>query len=77
MIRLADSFFARPITHRGFHDAAAGRIENSPQAIQAAIDHGYGIEIDVQRSADSVAMVFHDYSLQRLTGEVGVVQTKT
>lgn len=74
MIRLSDRFLERPITHRGLHDAAQGRIENSPSAIQAAIDAGYGIEIDVQRSADDVAMVFHDYSLQRLTGNIGVVQ---
>ena len=34
---------------------------------------GYGIEFDVQPSADGVPMVFHDYGLARLTGETGPV----
>ena len=32
---------------------------------------GYGIELDVQLSADGEAMVFHDGSLQRMTGRPG------
>lgn len=74
MIQLPKDFFARPFAHRGLHDRADGRIENSPSAVTAAVKAGYGIEIDVQLSLDRVAMVFHDYSLQRLTGQVGVIQ---
>lgn len=77
MISLPQSFLARPIAHRGLHDRAAGRIENSHAAIEAAVAAGYGIEIDVQPSADGVAMVFHDYDLRRLIGAEGFVREKT
>lgn len=58
---------ARPVAHRGLHDAAAGVIENTPSAIAAAIAAGYAIEVDLQVSADGEAMVFHDPTLGRLT----------
>ena len=57
---LPASFLDRPIAHRAYHDIAAGRPENSVEAIIAAIEAGYGIEIDLQLSSDGVAMVFHD-----------------
>ncbi len=57
---------ARPIAHRGLHDAAAGIIENTATAFQAAIGHGFSIESDLQISADGEAMVHHDYALGRL-----------
>ena len=66
-----------PIAHRALHDRAAGRIENSPAAIQAAVDAGYAIEIDLQLSSDGVAMVFHDDDLGRLTAATGPVAAKT
>ncbi len=56
-----------PIAHRGLHDRDRGIIENTRSAVQAAIDAGYGIEVDLQLSADSRAMVFHDAALERLT----------
>ena len=62
---------ARPIAHRGLHARDAGRIENSPAAARAAIERGFAIECDVQPSADGEAMVFHDFRLDRLTGESG------
>jgi glycerophosphoryl diester phosphodiesterase len=61
----------RPIAHRGLHDRTAGVIENSASAARAAIAGGYGIECDVQLSADGEAMVFHDFTLDRLTGQTG------
>jgi len=69
--------FARPIAHRGLHERAAGRIENSHAAFAAAIAEGYGIECDVQRSADGHAMVFHDFTLDRLTAEQGPIDART
>lgn len=48
-----------------------GIIENSLSAMQAAIDEGVGIELDVQLSADHEAMVFHDNRLERLTEREG------
>lgn len=66
-----DWLIARPIAHRGLHDLAAGVIENSLSAADAAIAGRYGIECDVQLSADGEAMVYHDFVLDRLTGESG------
>ena len=79
MIRvpLPDSFLRLPITHRALHDRAAGRIENSPAAIKAAVTAGYGIEVDLQLSKDGVAMVFHDEELDRLTDQTGPVNLRT
>lgn len=71
MTSLPDSFVAKPIAHRALHDRTAGRPENSRAAVRAAVAAGYGIEIDVQLSADGHAMVFHDYGLDRLTHATG------
>ena len=76
-VPLPDSFLRLPITHRALHDRAAGRIENSPSAIRAAVEAGYGIEIDLQLASDGVPMVFHDETLDRLTGETGPVNTRS
>jgi len=74
---LPASFLARPITHRALHDRKAGCVENSVKSIQAALDAGYGIEMDVQLTHDGHAMVFHDEALDRLTGETGPVRGRT
>lgn len=74
---LPSSFLTRALAHRALHDLAAGRPENSIEAIRAAIDKGYGIEIDLQLSKDGQAIVFHDYDLTRLTGERGPIQQRT
>jgi glycerophosphoryl diester phosphodiesterase len=58
---------ARPVAHRGLHDAARGIIENTPSAFAAAMAGNYAIECDIQISADGEAMVFHDQTLERLT----------
>ncbi|MCX7566604.1 glycerophosphodiester phosphodiesterase family protein [Sulfitobacter sp. F26169L] len=71
---LPSSFARVPLAHRALHDVSDGRPENSRAAIRAAIDAGYGIEIDVQLSADDVAMVFHDYHLGRLAEAEGPVR---
>ncbi|HUG62778.1 MAG TPA: glycerophosphodiester phosphodiesterase family protein [Methylomirabilota bacterium] len=68
---------ARPVAHRGFHDASAGRIENTPTAIAAAADRGFAIEIDVHLSSDGKAFVFHDETLDRLTEGGGDVHART
>ncbi|MGB6349110.1 MAG: glycerophosphodiester phosphodiesterase family protein [Pseudolabrys sp.] len=58
---------ARPIAHRGLHDAPSGAIENTAAAFSAALAGGYGMETDLQISADGEAMVYHDDALGRLT----------
>ena len=62
-----DWLIARPVAHRGLHDARNGIIENTPSAFAAAMSAGYGIECDLQVSADGEAMVYHDPALGRLT----------
>lgn len=71
------SLISRPIAHRGLHDAARGIIENTATAFAAAIRGGYGIELDVQLSADGVPVVFHDPALERLTVGTGPVRSLT
>jgi len=44
--------------------------------VRAAVSAGYGIEIDLQLSADGAAMVFHDPRLERLTAERGPVRER-
>jgi glycerophosphoryl diester phosphodiesterase len=62
-----DWLIARPIAHRGLHDASTGVIENTASAFTAAIASRYAIECDLQISADGEAMVHHDDVLGRLT----------
>ncbi len=57
--------------HRGLH--GPGRPENALSAFAAAIEVGLGIECDIQRSSDGQAMVFHDWELDRLTAETGLL----
>ncbi len=64
---MPDWLTARPVAHRGLHDAANGVIENTPSAFEAAIAGNYAIECDLQLSADGEAMVHHDDVLGRLT----------
>jgi glycerophosphoryl diester phosphodiesterase len=68
---------ARPIAHRGYHDRAAGRIENTLPAAEAAIAHNFAIECDLQPTADGRIVVFHDDTLDRLAEAEGPVGTRT
>lgn len=68
---LPAAFLRLPIAHRGLH--GKGVPENSLAAIEAAVEAGYAIEIDIQPAAGCVPMVFHDYDLTRLVGDEGYV----
>lgn len=59
--------------HRGYHDGNVAVPENSLASFQAAIDAGYGIELDVQLSSDKIPMVFHDADLLRVCGVEGKI----
>jgi glycerophosphoryl diester phosphodiesterase len=61
----------RPIAHRGLH--GNGLIENTLGAAAAAVEANYGIEVDLQLSADGEVVVFHDTTLERLTNGTGPV----
>lgn len=74
---MPDWLAAQPYAHRGLHNAASGIIENTASAFHAAIDAGYGIECDVQISADGEAMVHHDFILGRLTRGISRLDERT
>lgn len=62
----ADRSLICDYAHRGLH--GNGVPENSLAAFELACKAGHGIELDVQLSRDGEVMVFHDYTLQRMTG---------
>lgn len=70
-----DWLTAQPFAHRGLHGAHI--VENCRAAFEAAVAEGHGIELDVQASRDGEAIVFHDYDLERLTGEKGRVRDRS
>jgi len=65
----------RLYAHRGLHGDDVP--ENSPAAFAAAMARGFGIECDVQRTQGGEPVVFHDWELDRLTGESGAVAQRT
>ncbi len=52
--------------HRGLH--GNGLPENSMAAFRAALEHGYGIELDIHLMQDGNLAVIHDSSLKRTAG---------
>lgn len=66
----------RPIAHRGLHDATRGIAENSVSAVKAAMRQGLAVEVDLQRAADDMPVVFHDPTLDRMTDESGPVASR-
>lgn len=61
--------------HRGLH--GDGVPENSMAAFKAALDHGYGIELDVHLLKDGNLAVMHDSLLNRTTGLPGRIEDLT
>ncbi len=70
-MRAPEWLTARPVAHRGLHDRAKGRIENTISAVSAAVERRYAIEVDLQITADDQVIVFHDDTLDRLTEATG------
>lgn len=54
--------------HRGLHTNDGRVPENSLAAFQAAAQAGYGVELDIQLTADKKIVVFHDSNLKRMCG---------
>lgn len=61
--------------HRGLH--GEGRAENSMSAFRAAIEAGYGIELDIRLSSDGQLVVHHDDELGRVAEGAGRVDSYT
>jgi glycerophosphoryl diester phosphodiesterase len=74
---LSQAFLGPPIAHRGLHNANEHCYENSLSAVLRAIQSGYAIEVDLQLSSDGHAMVFHDYTLDRMTARSGPINQLT
>lgn len=50
--------------HRGFYTKDQSIPENSLPAFQRAVSKGFGVELDLQLTADGQVVVFHDDTLQ-------------
>lgn len=61
--------------HRGLH--GKGVPENSMAAFHAALDGGYGIELDIHLLKDGNLAVMHDSLLNRTTGQAGRIEDLT
>ena len=75
-----DRFKTKKYAHRGLHgtvDADEFAAENSITAFRRAVDHGYAIEFDVHVTKDGEAVVFHDDTLDRMTGVSGKIKDFT
>lgn len=61
--------------HRGLH--GNGIPENSLAAFRAAVENGYGSELDVHLLKDGTLAVIHDHVLARTTGLPGTIEDLT
>ena len=61
-------FLRRTFAHRGLYTADQRIPENSLPAFRAAVEAGYGVELDVQLTRDKQIVVFHDDTLLRACG---------
>ena len=61
--------------HRGLHDET--RPENSMAAFRAALEKGYGIELDIHILKDGNLAVCHDHSLKRTAGADVMIEDLT
>ena len=56
------------IAHRGIHNNKGAAPENSMAAFRAAVEKGFGIELDIRLTADDQLVVAHDETLKRAAG---------
>lgn len=63
--------------HRGLHDLSRGRPENSMAAFRAAVEAGFGAELDVHLMAGGALAVVHDSSLRRVCGRDAAIEDLT
>lgn len=63
--------------HRGFYTKDQSIPENSLPAFQRAVSKGFGVELDLQLTADGQVVVFHDDTLKRMCGIDAAVSSLT
>ena len=61
--------------HRGLFDNGTEAPENSLKAFVAAVEKGYGIELDIHLASDGEIVVFHDDTLERMCGVRKPIET--
>ncbi|GEL20410.1 glycerophosphodiester phosphodiesterase family protein [Pseudonocardia asaccharolytica] len=70
-----DGPYPRAYAHRGWHIDELTGCENTLAAFRRAVAEGFSyLELDVRASADGVAMVHHDATLDRTAGHPGVLE---
>ena len=75
MINNAQWITESSITHRGLCNKDVP--ENSLRAFELCIEKGYAIELDVQMLCDGTLVVFHDWTLDRMTAGEGVLSYRS
>ena len=70
-----DGLLGWAYAHRGLH--GKGLPENSMAAFRAALEGGYGIELDIHLLKDGNLAVIHDSLLMRTTGAEGRIEDLT
>ncbi len=75
--KMSAAFYGVNCAHRGLFTADQSVPENSLPAFRAARESGYGVELDVQLSADGQVVVIHDDDLLNACGEAARVDAYT
>ncbi len=70
-------FLGRYYAHRGLFENESDMPENSLNAIDKAVQNGYGVEFDVRLTQDRIPVVVHDNKLHRVSGVDGLVSDMT
>jgi glycerophosphoryl diester phosphodiesterase len=72
-----DGPYPRAYAHRGWHIDDLDGCENTLAAFRRAVAEGFGyLELDVHASADGVAVVHHDATLDRTTDGTGPISAR-
>ena len=64
-----EDFRTHYIAHRGLFDNSEDYPENTLTAFTRAVEHGFGVELDVHLTKDGQLVVAHDDGLRRICGE--------
>lgn len=70
-------FQGKLFAHRGLHDNQSDAPENSMAAFAKAVNAGFGMEFDVHVTKDNIPVVFHDFKLDRICGQKGIIEEHT
>lgn len=72
-----EKFQSARFAHRGLHNVENGIPENAMSAFRAAVERGFGAELDVHLMADGNLAVVHDSDLRRVCGKKAFIEDLT